>query len=145
MAKHHWSKKAVLATLVISAGLLSGQGTVKADQLKDEQNITKQLEQKFDKLHRIITKRVGELAFAVNESNTYETLKAFNEAVKKDLEDITHENQLATISEAKERAVRNYREKEQAWIEANKEVEKFREENQQQKEELKKNPKRPKR
>ncbi|WP_159584061.1 LPXTG cell wall anchor domain-containing protein [Streptococcus halichoeri] len=39
MAKGHWGKKAVLASLVVSAGLLSGQRTVSADEKEKEEEV----------------------------------------------------------------------------------------------------------
>ncbi|PZO94242.1 MAG: hypothetical protein DI617_06990, partial [Streptococcus pyogenes] len=94
MAKGHWGKKAVLASLVISVGLLSGQEVVRADEKADEafeqeKQVTLQLAKELSSLFNSVSYLNSRIQDAEHTTQEAEVLRQINKGVKEELAKIT--------------------------------------------------------
>ncbi|WP_159584063.1 LPXTG cell wall anchor domain-containing protein [Streptococcus halichoeri] len=103
MAKGHWGKKAVLASLVISAGLLSGQRTVKVE-AETNQNLAlaEQILTKIQAVRTAATELTDEALRARTEviQHVNQDFTPKYKELKEKLEKITHEQRVADLAVA---------------------------------------------
>ncbi|WP_159550198.1 hypothetical protein [Streptococcus halichoeri] len=97
MAKGHWGKKAVLASLIVSAGLLSGQETVWGDNVEENKQKAAVFQTKLGELKEKVSTLEREspsiILAAASPGSGFE--QKFSKILKQ-LEDITHDEQVWT-------------------------------------------------